>query len=73
MYQPQERGPRSDSRGPFFYDYIGVLKKVDFFSGLAFPVSKRKKRPLVIPSMFMVKLLLQNNSQRIHINDYLIY
>src|SRR3954462_1156461 len=30
----QERGLRSDSRGPFFYDYIGVLKKVDFFSGL---------------------------------------
>ena len=29
----QERGLRSDSRGPFFYDYIGVLKKVDFFSG----------------------------------------
>jgi hypothetical protein len=30
----QKRGLRSDSRGPFFYDYIGALKKVDFFSGL---------------------------------------
>src|SRR3954470_22658960 len=30
----QERGLRSDSRGPFFYYYIGVVKKVDFFSGL---------------------------------------
>src|SRR3954462_5850895 len=67
----QERGLRSDSRGPFFYDYIGVLKKVDFFSGLGrfLRLETQEPSPCLLESKSVCELF---NGERVDFIQYLV-